>query len=76
MLYTGSKFRLSMPYLSVGIIPSKPTAGPRDFQGRVIIVLSKHTPTESEVAEALCKVVRLKGESTIVDRGGREACSN
>ena len=40
-----------MPYLSVGIIPSKhsiahPLQGLGDFQGRVIIVLSMHTPTE------------------------------
>ena len=55
---------------------STPTAGPRNFQGRVIIVLSKHTPTESEAVEALCKVVRLKGESMILDRGGPEAHSD
>ena len=40
-----------MPFLSVGIIPSKhsithPLQGLGDFQGRVIIVLSMHTPTE------------------------------
>ena len=37
-----------MPYLSVGIITSQahPLQGLGDFQGRVIIVLSKHTPTE------------------------------
>ena len=40
-----------MPYLSVGIIPSKHSIahtlqGPGDFQGRVIIVLSMHTLTE------------------------------
>ena len=40
-----------MPYLSVGIIPSKhsiahPRQGLGDFQGRVIIALSMHTHTE------------------------------
>ena len=40
-----------MPYFSVGIIPSEhsiahPLQGLEDFQGRVIIVLSMHTPTE------------------------------
>ena len=38
-------------YLNVGIIPSKHSSvhqlqGLKDFQGRVIIVLSRHTPTE------------------------------
>ena len=41
--YTGFKFRLSMPYLSVGIIPSKhsiahPLQGLGDFQGRVTAI--------------------------------------
>ena len=50
MLFTGFKFRLSMPYLSVGIITSQahPLQGLGDFQGRVIIVLNKHTPTEDQ----------------------------
>ena len=47
-IYTGSKFRLSMPFLSVGIITSQAHSlqGLGDFQGRVIIVLSMHTPAE------------------------------
>ena len=49
--YTGSKFRLSIPYFSVGIIFGKHSIanllqGLGDFQGRVIILLSMHTPTE------------------------------
>ena len=49
--HTGSKFSLSMPYFSVGIIISKHSIahllqGLGDFQGRVIIVLSMPMPTE------------------------------
>ena len=69
MLYTGSEFRLSMPYLSVGIIPSKHTIaqGLGDFQGRVIVVLSMHTPTEYQclgtvqAQKAICTCVTLWG---------------
>ena len=58
--YTGSKFRLSMPYFSVGIIFGKnsiahPLQGLGDIQGRVIIVLSMHTPN----VWALCKHKKL-----------------
>ena len=47
-----------MPYLSVGIITSKhsiahPLQGLGYFQGRVIIVLSKHTPTEYQCLATL-----------------------
>ena len=59
-----------MPYLSVGIIPSKhsiahPLQGLGDFQGRVIIVLSMHTPTEYQclgtvqAQKAICTCVTL-----------------
>ena len=72
MLYTGSTFRLSMPYLSVGIIPSKQSIAHQlqslgDFQGRVIIVLSMHTPTEYlclgtvQAKKAICTCVTLWG---------------
>ena len=70
--YTGSKFRLSMPYFSVGIIFGKhsiahPLQGLGDFQGRVIIVLSMHTPTEYQclgtvqAQNAICTCVTLWG---------------
>ena len=63
--YTGSKFRLSMPYLSVGIIPSKhsiahPLQGLGDFQGRVIIVLSMHTPSGDPRISAMGVLTRAK----------------
>ena len=72
MLYTGSKFRLSMPYFSVGIMPNKhsithPLQGLGDFQGGVIIVLSMHTPTEYhclgsvQAQKAICTCVTLWG---------------
>ena len=72
VLYTGSKFRLSMPYFSVGIIPSKhsiahPLLGLGGFQGRVTIVLSMHTPTEYQclgtvqAQKAICTCVTLWG---------------
>ena len=61
-----------MPYLSVGIIPSKhsiahPLQGLGDFQGRVIIVLSMYTPTEYQclgtvqAQKAICTCVTLWG---------------
>ena len=70
--FTGSKFRLSMPYLSVGIIFGKhsiahPLQGLGGFQGRVIIVLSIHTHTEYQclgtvqAQKALCTCVTLWG---------------
>ena len=70
--YTGSKFRLSMPYFIVGTIPSKhstahPLQGQGNFQGRVIIVLSMHTPTEYlclgtiQEQKAVCTCVTLWG---------------
>ena len=76
MLYTGSKFSLSVPYLSVGIAPSKhsiahPLQGLGDFKAGVIIVLSMHTPTEYQclgtvqAQKAICTCVMLWGIDVI-----------
>ena len=70
--YTASKFRLSMPYFSVGIIFSKhslahPLQGLGEFQGRVIILLSIHIPTEYQclgtvqAQKGICTSVTLWG---------------
>ena len=70
--YTGSKFRLSVPYLSVGITPGKhsiahPLQGLGYFKAGVIIVLSMHTPTEYQclgtvqAQQAICTCVMLWG---------------